>query len=99
MLGLSLIGSGYAWIRSTWRGAGPRHGRKQMQQWLLAIFQDAPTVGPDKLDALDQEVDEICALALQHITHETMDAEQFQVFSGVVTQVRQAIDKRRALLR
>jgi len=38
-------------------------------------------------------------LALKHITHETMDAEQFQVFAGIVTQVRQAIDKRRALRR
>jgi TRAP transporter TAXI family solute receptor len=96
---ISLIGSGYAWIMSTWRGAGPRQDREQMQQQLLAIFQEAPTVGPDKLDALDQEVDKICALALEHVTHETMEAEQFQVFSGVVTQVRQAIDKRRALLR
>jgi len=99
MILISLIGSGYAWIRSTWRSAGPRHDREQMQQRLLAIFQEARTVGPDKLDALDQEVDEICAVVLQHITHETMDAEEFQVFAGIVTQVRQAIDKRRALLR
>ena len=99
MILMSLIGSGYAWIRSTWRSAGPRHDREQMQRRLLAIFQEALTVGPDKLDALDQEVDEICALVLQHITHETMDAEEFQVFAGIVTQVRQAIDKRRALLR
>ena len=99
MILMSLIGSGYAWIRSTWRSAGPRHDREQMQQRLLAIFQEALTVGPDKLDALDQEVDEICAVVLQHITHETMDAEEFQVFAGMVTQVRQAIDKRRALLR
>jgi TRAP transporter TAXI family solute receptor len=99
MIIISLIGSGYAWIRSTWRSAGPRQDREQMQQRLLAIFQEALTVGPDKLDALDQEVDEICALVLQHITHETMDAEEFQVFAGIVTQVRQAIDKRRALLR
>ena len=96
---VSIIGSGYAWIRSAWRSAGPRQDREQMQQRLLAIFEQVPTVGPDKLDALDQEVDEICALALKHITHETMDAEQFQVFAGIVTQVRQAIDKRRALRR
>src|SRR5499426_2212183 len=89
MIVISLIGSGYAWIRSTWRSAGPRQDRELMQRWLLAIFQEAPTVGPDKLDALDQEVDEICALVLQHITHETMDAEEFQVFAGIVTQVRQ----------
>jgi hypothetical protein len=99
MIIISLIGSGYAWIRSTWRGAGPRQDREQMQQRLLAIFQEALTVGPDKLDALDHEVDEICALVLQHLTRETMDAEEFQVFAGIVTQVRQAIDKRRALLR
>jgi len=96
---LSIIGSGCAWIVSQWRGAGSRQDREQMQQRLLVIFQEAPTVSPDKLDALDQEVDEICTLALKHITSETMDAEQFQVFAGMVTQVRQALDKRRALLR
>ena len=30
--------------------------------------------------------------------YETMDAEEFQVFAGMVTQVRQALDKRHALL-
>jgi hypothetical protein len=70
-----------------------------MQQRLLAIFEETPTAGPDKLEALDQEVDAICALALKHITQETMEAEEFQVFAGAVTQVRQALDKRRALLR
>ena len=96
---ISLIGSGCAWLMSTWRDAGLRQDREQMQQRLLAIFEETPTVGPDKLDALDQEVDAICALALKHITQETMEAEEFQVFAGVVTQVRQALDKRRALLR
>ena len=96
---ISLIGSGCAWLMSKWRDAGLRQDREQMQQRLLAIFEELPTVGPDKLDALDQEVDTICALALKHITQETMEAEEFQVFAGVVTQVRQALDKRRALLR
>ena len=53
-----------------------------MQQRLLAIFEETPTAGPDKLEALDQEVDAICALALKHITQETMEAEEFQVFAG-----------------
>ena len=96
---MSLIGSGCAWIMSTWRDAGPRQDRTQRQQRLRAIFREAPTVGPDQLDALDQEVDEMCAWALEHTAHETMELEQFQVFSGIVTQVRQAIDQRRALLR
>ena len=96
---ISIIGSGCAWLLSTWREAGVRQDREQMQQRLLAIFEKIPTVGPDQLDALDQEVDAICALALKHITQETMDAEEFQVCAGVVTQVRQALDKRRAMLR
>jgi TRAP transporter TAXI family solute receptor len=96
---ISLIGSGCAWLMSTWREAGVRQDREQMQQRLLAIFEESHTVGPEKLDALDQEVDAICALALKHITQETMEAEEFQVFAGVVTQVRQALDKRRTLLR
>jgi len=99
MILLSIIGSGYAWLRSKWRRAGLRQTQEEMQRQLLAIYQKTPTVDPDKLDALDQEVDEICAVALQHITYETMDAEEFQVFAGMVTQVRQALDKRRALLR
>jgi hypothetical protein len=99
MILLSIIGSGYAWLRSKWRRAGLRQTQEEMQRQLLAIYQKTPTVEPDKLDALDQEVDEICAVALQHITYETMDAEEFQVFAGMVTQVRQALDKRRALLR
>jgi NMT1-like family len=96
---ISLIGSGCAWLMSTWREAGLRLDREQIPQRLLAIFEETPTAGPDKLDALDQKVDAICALALKHITQETMEAEEFQVFAGVVTQVRQALDKRRALLR
>jgi TRAP transporter TAXI family solute receptor len=98
MIVLSLCGSGYAWLRRTWRRAGMRHTQEDMQRRLLAIMQEAPTVSPERLDALDQDVDEICTVALQHITAETMDAEQFQVFAGMVTQVRQALDKRRALL-
>ena len=83
---------------SKWRDAGLRQDREQMQQRLLTIFEEIPTVGPDKLDALDHEVDTICALALKHITQEPMEAEEFQVFAGVVMQVRQALDKRRTLL-
>jgi hypothetical protein len=99
MLVLSLLGSGSAWLRRTWRRAGMRHTQEDMQRQLLAIMQEVPTVSPDRLEALDQEVDEMCTVALQHSTAETMDAEQFQGVAGMVTQVRQALDKRRALLR
>ena len=63
---------------------------------LLAIFQEVPTVDLDTLDALDKEVEAIYAWALERVAHEAMEAEQFQVFSQVVAQVRQAIDKQRA---
>src|SRR5262249_59955698 len=89
MIVISIIGSGYAWLRSTWRRAGLRQTQEEMQRQLLAIYQETPTVGPDKLDDLDQKVDEICAVALQHITYETMDAEGFQGFGGGGTPVRQ----------
>jgi hypothetical protein len=46
-----------------------------------------------------KEVDEMCAWALEHTAYETMEAEQFQMFSGAITQVRQVLDKRRTLLR
>ena len=54
--------------------------------WRSAFGRSCATFsfGPDKLDALDHEVDAICALALKHITQETMEAEAFQVFAGVV---------------
>ncbi len=58
-----------------------------------------PAADLDTLDALDKEVEAIHAWALERVAHEAMEAEQFQVFSQVVTQVRQVIDKRRAGLR
>jgi len=38
----------------------------------------------------------INAWALERVTQEAMEAEQFRVFSQVVTQVWQAIDRQRA---
>jgi len=61
----------------------------------MTIFREAPAVGQDALDIFDKEVDEIVAWALERTADEAMEAEQFQVFSLVVTQVRQIIERRR----
>jgi len=53
----------------------------------------------DTLDAFDKEVESINTWALERVAQETMQVEQFQVFSQVVTQVWQAIDRRHPRLR
>ena len=66
---------------------------------LLALVQEIPAVDLDTLEALDTEVEAIHAWAVERVAHEAMEAEQFQVFSQVVAEVRQVIDKQRARLR
>jgi hypothetical protein len=90
----SVIGAGYAWMRSAWRDT-----RNQAQEQLLrliTILRDVPAVDLDTLDALDKEVEAINIWALERVAQEAMEAEQFWVFSQVVTQVWQAIARRRA---
>ena len=53
----------------------------------------------DTLEALDKEVEAIHAWAVERAAHEAIEAEQFQVFSQVVTEVRQVIDKHRTTRR
>jgi TRAP transporter TAXI family solute receptor len=99
MFGISLLGSVCAWLLSLWRGAGPRQDWAQMQQRLLALLREIPAAGPEDLDAIVCEVDEMCARNLEHTIRGTIEAEKSQVFFGAITQVRQAIEHRRALLR
>jgi len=91
---VSLVGAVFAWIMTAWRGSRPRPEQEQLQR-LMTIFREAPAVGQDALDLFDKEVDEIVAWALERTADEVMEAEQFQVFSLVVTQVRQIIERRR----
>jgi TRAP-type uncharacterized transport system substrate-binding protein len=91
---VSLVGAVCAWIMTAWRDSGPRPEREQLQR-LMTIFREAPAVGQDALDIFDKEVDEMVAWALERTADGAMQAEQFQVFSLVVTQVRQSIERRR----
>src|SRR5215831_5119929 len=90
----SVIGAGYAWMRSAWRDAG-RQEHEQLLR-LLAMLRNIPTVDLDTLEAFDKEAEAINTWALERVTQEAMEAEQFLVFSQVVTQVWQAIDRQRA---
>src|SRR5436309_14999598 len=81
----SVIGAGYAWMRSAWRDTGSQE-QAQLQR-LLTILRDVPTVDLDTLEVFDKEVEAINAWALERVTQEAMEAEQFRVFSQVVTQV------------
>ena len=63
---------------------------------LIAILRDVPAVDLDTLEALDKEVEALNTWALERVAQEAMEAEQFWVFSQVVTQVWQAIARRRA---
>jgi hypothetical protein len=95
---VSLLGSICAWIMSSWSSSGSRQERQQLQR-LMTIFLEAPAVGLEALDIFDTEVDEIVSWALERALDEAMEAEYCQMFSLIVTQVRQVIDKRRARLR
>jgi TRAP-type uncharacterized transport system substrate-binding protein len=90
---VSLVGAVCAWIMTAWRGSGPRQEREQLQR-LMTIFREAPAVGQDTLAIFD-EVDEMVAWALERTADGAMEAGQFQVFSLVVTQVRQIIERHR----
>ena len=61
----------------------------------MTILREAPAVGQDALDSVEKEVDEIGAWAVERAADKAMAAEQFQVFSLVVIQVRQIIERRR----
>jgi TRAP transporter TAXI family solute receptor len=93
---ISIIGSACAWMMSVWRRA-----LSQDQEYLLrllAIARDVSTADRDTLEALDKEVEAIHAWAVERVAHEAIEPEQFQVFSQVAAEVRQAIDKRYARL-
>jgi TRAP-type uncharacterized transport system substrate-binding protein len=90
----SVIGAGYAWMRSAWRDAG-RQEHEQLLR-LLAMLRNISSVDLDTLEAFDKEAEAINTWALERVTQEAMEAEQFLVFSQVVTQVWQAIDRQRA---
>jgi hypothetical protein len=93
---VSIIGSGCAWMMSVWRRALNQDQEQLLQ--LLAIVQEVPAADLDTLEVLDKEVEAIHARAVERVAHEAIEAEQFQVVSQVVTEVRQVIDKHRAAL-
>src|SRR5262247_648260 len=90
---LSVLGSGLAWMMSTWRRALSQDQEQLLR--LLTIDQEAPTADPDTLEALDKEVEAIHARAVERVAHEAIEPEQFQVVYQVVTEVRQVIDRHR----
>ena len=90
----SVIGAGYAWMRSAWRDAGCQEHEQLLR--LLAMLRNISTVDLDTLEAFDKEAEAINTWALERVTQGAMEAEQFQIFSQVVTQVWQAIDRQRA---
>jgi TRAP-type uncharacterized transport system substrate-binding protein len=92
---VSLVGAACAWMMSTWRGSAPHQVRERLQR-LLHIIQETPAADPDTLDRFEQEVEAMGAWGLERAVQEAMPAEQFQVFSLVVMQVRQCIERHRA---
>ena len=92
----SVIGAVFAWTMRAWRRALSQDQEQLLR--LLAIVREVPAADLDTLEALDTEVEAIHARAVERVAHEAIEPEQFQVFSQVVTQVRQVIDKQRATL-
>jgi hypothetical protein len=89
----SMLGAACAWMMSTWRRALSQDHEQLLR--LLAILRDVPNAAPDTLEALDKEVEGMHAWVVERIAREAIEPEQFQVFSQVVTAVRQVIDKHR----
>jgi hypothetical protein len=83
-------------MMSAWHNALSRDQEQLLR--LLAIVREVPAADLGTLEALDKEVEAIHAWAVERVAHEAMEAEQFQVFSQVVAEVRQVIDKQRARL-
>ena len=83
-------------MMSAWRRALSQDQEQLLR--LLAIVHEVPAADLDTLQALDKEVEAIHARAVERVAHEAIEAEQFQVVSQVVAEVRQVIDKRRARL-
>src|SRR5262245_29657597 len=94
---ISVLGSGLAWMVSTWRRALSQDQEQLLR--LLAIVQEVPTADLDTLEALDKEVEAIHAWAVERVAHEAIEPEQFQVFAQVVAGVRKVIDKQRVTRR
>src|SRR5262249_25243704 len=92
----SVLGSGLAWMMSAWRRALSQDQERLLR--LLAIVQEIPAADLATLEALDQEIEAMHAWAVERVAHEAIEPEQFQVFSQIVAEVRQVIDKRRARL-
>ena len=92
----SLGGSGLAWMMGVWSDAGPE--QEQLHR-LLTIVREVPNADLDTLEAFDREVGVMNAWALERAAQKAMKAEQFQLFSQVVTQVWHAIDRQRAMRR
>ena len=89
----SVIGAGYAWMRRSWRDT---ESQEQAQlQHLLTILRDVSAANRDTLEVFEKEVEAINIWALGRVRQEAMEVEQFRIFSQVVTQVWQAIDRRR----
>jgi TRAP transporter TAXI family solute receptor len=89
----SMLGAACAWMMSTWRRALSQDHEQLLR--LLAILRDVPSADPDTLETLDKEVEGIHAWVVERVAREALEPEQFQVFSQVVTAVRQVIDKHR----
>jgi hypothetical protein len=94
---VSLLGFGFAWTMRAWRSALSPDQEQLLR--LLAIVRDVPAAALDRLEALDKEGEAMHAWAVERVAHEAMEAEQFQVVSQVVAEVRQVIDKQRATRR
>lgn len=91
---ISLTGSIWAWLMKTWRHKGDAQDAQQMQR-LLTMLRAVPTVDRAGLEALEQEVHAMVAWAVERVMAETITAERFQTLTQVITQLRQALDRRR----
>ncbi len=88
---LGIFGSLFAWLLSTWKAGGKRTETDR----LISIMREARNAGPQELDALEDEIDEIVARSLGEKSAKALDTDQLSALAIVIHQARQALEKRR----
>ncbi len=92
---LGIFGSLFAWLISNWKSGG----RRTEIERLIAIMREARKAGPEELDSLEDEIDEIVSGSFGEKAEKNLDTDQLNVLAIVIQQARQAIDKKRRAMK
>jgi TRAP-type uncharacterized transport system substrate-binding protein len=94
----TLLGVSYAAVRSRINRLR-RDATTEATERVLRMLTQVRNADAKRLDALDQEADEILETALEQRANDMIDEERFQFLSLALGHVRQAIERRREVPR